>query len=156
MRFWLKWAIVTLPLAACLFLWARSFLHQEDLYREGYHNEFSLGSSRGALFVAFLRAADWNITGGHWSFHSSHDSEDLDDPYGYVRFNKFPGFGYFFGAGPAGGSETLIQLPMWAIALLLIIPPLWIYRRQRKHRKIGFPVEPVATSSTRSTQAQTD
>ena len=45
MRFWLRWAIVTLPVMVCFFLWARSYRFQEDIYREGYHNEFSLGAS---------------------------------------------------------------------------------------------------------------
>jgi hypothetical protein len=153
MRFWLRWAIVTLPVVMCLFLWARTYLVQEDFYRQGYHNELSLGASRGVLFVGFLRTGDWNITGGRWSYHRSDDSEDT---YGYVRSNKFLGFGYLSQAFPAGGSATLIELPMWSIALLLIVPPIWLYRRQRKRRGIGFPVEPAATNSKESTPAQTD
>src|SRR4051794_2370030 len=94
MRFWLRWAIVTLPVVVCLFLWARSYRFTEDIHREGYHNEFSLLPSRGVLFVFFLRTADWNITGGRWSYYRSDDSADFDDPYGYVRSNKFLGFGY--------------------------------------------------------------
>ncbi len=154
MRFWLRWAIVTLPVVVCLFLWARSYRFQEDIYREGYHNEFSLGASRGVLFVAFLRTGDWNITGGRWSYHRSDDSEDFDDPYGYVRSNQFLGFFYLSQPGPAGNWETFIQLPMWAIALLLTVPPIGLYRRQRKRSKTGFPIEPAATNSEESTPAQ--
>ena len=150
MRFWLRWAIVTLPVMLCLFLWARSYRFQEDIDREGYHNEFSLGASRGALFVYFLRASDWKMTGGRWTYHKSDDSEDFDDPYGYVRSNKFLGFFYLSQPGPAGNWETFIQLPMWAIALLLIVPPLWLYGRQRRRRTTGFPVGPLDSETTSS------
>ena len=149
MRFWLRWAVVTLPVVVCLFLWARSYLVQEDFYRQGFHNELSLGSSRGVFFVAFLRTGDWNITGGRWSYHTS---IDLEDTYGYVGSNKYLGFGYLSRPFPAGGSTTFIfiQLPMWAIALLLIVPPLWLYRRQRRRRTTGFPLAPLDSETTSS------
>src|SRR5947208_3033587 len=150
MRFWLKWAIVTLPVVLCFALWVRSYVVEEALIHEAHHHELLMGISRGSLFASFLRAPDWAKTiGGRWSYHRS-DHSVLDDA--HVDSNTFLGFGFVSQTGPAGDSATLIELPMWGVTLLWAIPPLWLYRRQRKRRKNGFPVEPVAAESTDTAQ----
>src|SRR2546425_10578534 len=138
MRFWLKWAMLALPLALCLLMWVRSYLVEEALNREGYHYELSLGISRGTVFASFLRAAGWKITAGQWSYHRS-DHSILDDT-AYLDSNTLLGFGYASQAGPGAASATLIELPIWFLSLLAGLPPLWLYRRHRKRRKTGFPI----------------
>jgi len=47
------------------------------------------------------------------------------------------------------GSTTIVTLPWWAATLLVGVAPFWLYRRQRKRHKPGFPMERVAASSTK-------
>jgi hypothetical protein len=46
-------------------------------------------------------------------------------------------------------SVIVIEVPDWFITILLAIPPLWLYLRQRKRSKVGFPVEPAAANPSK-------
>ncbi len=144
MRFWLKWAIVTLPVVICGFVWIRSHTVEESLFRLGYHNESSLGVSGNRLHVIFMRASDWNCSGGSWHYQKHYDSSI----WGPMLPDSVLGFGYQSEPGPGGASETIIELPMWAITLLSILPSVWLYRRHRKRNKIGFPIEPTPANDS--------
>jgi hypothetical protein len=140
MRFWLRWAIVTLPLAVCLILWGRSYVALEGFSHVSYHEELTIGASSGKLFSVFMRAPDWKISEGRWTYNQRDHAINEDFS---LTSSQFLGFGYGYQRGPGMVAATIIEVPMWAVALLVSLPPLWLYRRHRKRRKIGFPVEPV-------------
>src|SRR4051794_38088511 len=121
MRFWLRWAIVTLPLIVCSFLWIRSYAVEEVFNRDAYQSELTAGISQGRIFVAFLRARNWSLAAGHWSYqrydHSVRDASYFDP-------GSFLGFGFGSQPGPAGASATFGEFPMWAMMLLFLLPPL--------------------------------
>src|SRR5258708_356893 len=84
--------------------------------------------------------------------------QPLREAWAYKRFSPekdnialtphhFLGFGYAKNLGNPLPIQTIIIAPMWFASVLAAMPPLWLYRRQRKRRKIGFPVEPIATNS---------
>ena len=146
MRFWLRWAILTLPLAACLYLWGRSYLVDESVVREGNLNELVIVTQRGTVLIAFLRAKGWSLSGGHWT-HTRRDYPVVDpsesSESSEALSHHFLGFGYEWSAGPGGATASMIAVPMWGPSVLFLLPPLWLYRRRRKGGKTGFPIEPV-------------
>src|SRR5258706_4664834 len=100
MRFWLTWAIVTLPLGASLYLWGRSYFVEEALQREGHLNELVIGVSRGTLFCTFMRTTGWTLSGIRWSY-MRHDHAIGNDYDSYILPAHILGFGYGSQAGPA-------------------------------------------------------
>jgi len=140
MRFWLRWAIVTLPVVLWLYLWMQSYWTVYQVTRNGYHNEFSASIYRGECAFDVIRDDQWKLTGGTW-FHAQFAAPKLDDD--RLEQPGFLGFSYGGTQGPSPASlATLIEIPAWFVALLLGSLPLWLYRRQRKRRKTGFPIEP--------------
>jgi hypothetical protein len=152
MRFWLRWAIVTLPLVCCLSLCARSYWIEDILVREGSFNQFELLAYRGSFGVIFMRLDHWGLAGGIWA----HQATAAANVVGHVTEQRIFGFGYESTYGPTPWRATVIEVPAWFLTMLLAVPPFWLYRRQRKRRKTGFPVEPVAANSKESTPAQMD
>jgi len=146
MRFWLRWAIVTLPVVVCVVLWIQSYWTGHEVRREGYHNELYLSVHRGSFGLAIMRDDQWTIAGGRWS-RQNRSAGTVED---HLTQNRFLGFGYESIPGPTVSlSATVIEIPAWFITLLLAIPPLWLYLRQRKRSKVGFPVEPAAANPSK-------
>jgi hypothetical protein len=110
-----------------------------------------MGVSAGRLYFIFMRLSDWDLSRGRWFYQKHYDSSIWNTP---IVSNGFLGFGFQREAGPGEGSATIIEFPMWALALLSISPLIWLYLRHRKRRKIGFPVAAVAANSTESTPAR--
>jgi hypothetical protein len=133
----------------CLSAWARSYFVEEVLFRVGFHHELSFAVSRGSLFFNFLRLPDWNTATARWSFHKFDSSRPGNSNLVPLEPSTVLGFGYDTRIGPAVALVTMIEIPIWAVTIPAAIPPLWVYHRQRKRRKIGFPVEPVAANSTK-------
>ena len=145
MRFWLRWAIVTLPFGVFVFLWVRSYWVREDITYLKKSDYLHLRSNRGYL--------DFEIYGpvsgsDEWSFFE-------DDARGgpWIAQNLL-GFGFEHEKKRNDAlSATTVQMPWWAATLVAGFPPLWLYRRHRR-RRAGFPIGPDANSKE-STQAQT-
>jgi hypothetical protein len=144
MRFWLKWAIVTLPFVVCVFIWIGSYRYQAAWNHRTKTGVFSVAGNRGVVHLT----RSWVGV----NVKSEVVFEPLDESWGEPT-HRFLGFGFEWESWPSGSKW--VQVPMWFIALLTAIPSFWFYRRQRKRRKIGFPVAPVVTNSTESTPAQT-
>jgi len=140
MRFWLRWAIVTLPVLSCIVLWTRSFWFDEGLVHIADNIAIALNSCAGSARVEILTyPANWSNT--HGLRHVQQAREDT-----IWNMECWIGFGYEHHELPRG-SRRLIEVPWWVVTLLAAIHPLWLYRRQRKTRKIGFPVEPDSANS---------
>jgi hypothetical protein len=130
----------------CIFLWIQSYWTWQEVMRSGYHNELYLSLHRGSFGAAFLRDDEWKIAGALWTrpYLKAGDS----DP--HLTKNRLWGFGYERNPGVTPSLwATIVEVPAWFVTALLAIPPWWLYRRQRRHRRIGFPVE-VAANSTES------
>jgi len=144
-RFWLNWAILTLPLAVCTAMWIRSQWAEDLMQRTGYHNLFQIGSRYGSLEIIFMRHSDWDSKHGLWSYQCM----DLGDPADRLTQNRLLGFGLESSPGPVSSMKAIsIEVPIASLTLLALIPPIWTYRRRRKRRTTGFPLEPVKTEST--------
>jgi hypothetical protein len=139
MRFWLKWAILTLPFALCLILWIRSYWLEDAVRREGFHNTLQIISLDGSFSLYFLRDNQWNLRQGKWYSHELvvADFPDIRTEHPHL------GFGYQSFPGPVSSDlATVIDVPMWFVTVLTTFPPLWLYLRHRNRRNPGFPIEP--------------
>jgi hypothetical protein len=144
MRFWLRWAVATLPLAACLFLWIQSYWFDDTFQWDRPNRVTGFRFNDGVLVLAMSVSKpppgavstkqNWLHT--RKPATSAHDVRRRVLGFGWERVDFLPNFNFI-----------LVESPMWAPNLLCAIPPLWLYRRQRKRRKTGFPVEPVAANS---------
>jgi hypothetical protein len=67
---------------------------------------------------------------------------DHGEPFGGYRGTEWQ-LVQHFGSKSSDREGKALQVPMWFIAPFTTLPPLWFYLRQRKHRKIGFPVSPA-------------
>jgi len=130
----LIWVMLTLPLAACVVLWVSSYWHYAVVGDDRESRHFGIAVAAGCAQI-FSSSAP-GIAGGGWYFEHGQSYWD-----GEVKPHLFPGFRVYEMQYPL---ELVFQVPMWSVALLAALPPLWFFRRQRKHRKIGFPVSPAA------------
>jgi len=137
MRFWLRWAIVTLPVVVCIVLWIRSYSIEEGFNRTTHHSDLTVGVTSGKLFTVFLRADDWNFSESHWTYVRRDHAINEDSSY---PRSHFLGFGYQYDPSPGGIAATIAEVPIWFASLLAAIPPLWLYRRHRRRRRTGFPM----------------
>ena len=150
MRFWLRWAIVTLPVVMILVLWALSYQKGWDAKREGHHNIVIFFLDRGEFYISALWDSESNLSNGSWTLLNEDFATQLPG-------SSFLGFGYESILGPSLGNKALlIEFPIWIVTLVAVVPPVWLYRRQRKNRKTGFPIEPLTVNSKESILAQTD
>ncbi|HEV8292424.1 MAG TPA: hypothetical protein VGP94_10895 [Tepidisphaeraceae bacterium] len=150
MRFWLKWAIVALPVVGLILLWIDSYRLERGIQRESFNNEFNLISNRGLLCFGWLRDNRWRFANGIWSYWSRQPFLDR------ITQNQFLGFGYETATGPTLSSRAAtVLLPMWSLTVIAMLPPLGLVWRERKKKRSGFPVAPVDVSSKESTPAQT-
>ena len=141
MRFWLNWAIVTLPLAGCIAIWVRSHWAQDVFQRTAYHSVFQIGWRQGSVEIIFMRDSDWEARDGHWSYNSL----EVGQPWEPLTQPRFLGFGIESFPGPKPSLKaTIIEVPIAFLTLLAAIPPVWSYRNRRKRRKTGFPIEPAS------------
>jgi hypothetical protein len=69
--------------------------------------------------------------------------------------NRLLDFGFEHLKKAYGDSRTTAEMPWWAATLVAGIAPLWLYRRQRRRRRKGFPIEPVVANSKELTPVQT-
>jgi len=128
----LNWLIVTLPMAACIFLWLDSYWHYTFIRweRNWRHDEARVDTGI-AWFYSMpgreLRQEGWRF--GHGKAYARSWADDSVLGFGYESDDRH-GYGVY-------------QIPMWSLALLTAFPALWFYRRQRKYRKMGFPVSPA-------------
>ena len=130
----LTWVIVTLPLAACICLWVDSYWHYTDVRCLRKWRHFGMAVDRG-----LVRVSSWTgQSEEHWYFEheEGYGAEWSRDPRTVLGFGYIPEVRY-----------VSLQFPTWSVALVAALPSLWFYRRQRKHRKVGFPVSP-ATEKT--------
>jgi hypothetical protein len=145
MRFWLRRAIVTVPVIVCVSLWMRSYWIEDLLERGSYHCELVLTLHRGSLGFVLSRDQQWTLRGGRWGYQQFSAGKFRDD----FTQTRFLGFGYEKTPGPGAASGMILEVPAWFLTLLSAAPATWMYRRDRKRRKVGFPVEPSPTNSTR-------
>jgi hypothetical protein len=150
---WLKWAIVTLPLAACLFLWIQSYWFSDSFQWEGPNRVIVLRFNEGALVltISVSKPPQGSVSTNQSWWHTRKPATG-----GHDVKRRVLGFGLERADFLANFNFILAELPMWAPTLLCAIPLLWLYRRQRKRRKQGFAVEPIAANSKESAPAQTD
>jgi hypothetical protein len=153
MRFWLRWAIVTPPLAVCVFLWVQSYWFADTFQwdRPSRVLVFRFNDGTFDLAISVSKPPPGSVSSTQRWLHTRQSMIKGDDSvnrrvlgFGWRRMDFVPNF-----------SFIVAELPIWAPTLLCAFPPLWLYRRQRKRPKIGFPVEPVAANSKGSTPAQT-
>ncbi len=140
MRFWLIWAVVTLPVVVCVSFWIRSYWVADYSFWGAENVAVAAGSSCGHVVLGTLTNPSKKLA-SHWRYERRQAEK-------YTSWTQpcVLGFGFERKSLPIGNSTTM-QLPSWALTLLAGIGPLWLYRRQRKRRETGFPVEPVAASS---------
>jgi len=147
MRFWLRWAIVTLPVVACISLWIRSYRANEMLLREGHHNLLQVGSRIGSIEIVFMRDSEWKPGNGRWDCRSF----PIVSPTDRLTQHRFLGFGAESIPGPTPSDvATAIEAPIWFLTLLALVPPIWLYRRHRNRRTTGFPVGSLDSETTGS------
>jgi hypothetical protein len=130
----LTWVILTLPLATCVCLWVDSYWHHVDVTCLRDLRQVAVGVDTGFVFIA----SQLNIRSNQgWYFIQR-------EAYGRSWVNEDRSIlGFACESDPRHGYVAF-QVPMWSIALLTLLPPLWFFRRQRKYRKIGFPVSAAA------------
>ncbi len=137
MRRRLIWAILTLPLIASIFIWIATYWYQAELLSEsGRFADVGVGVNRGSLMFGVSGRDQWKFKGSQWKFEFGVSDETWGEP-----AHHFLGFGYESDSFLLHNA-TVLQAPMWFIALLTAIPPLLLYRRYRKRRNPGFPIEP--------------
>ena len=143
MRFWLRWAIVTLPVVVCLILWIASFWYQAALWGRVLETHRSIGISRGSMGLIL----SWRNKPAYEQrrFILQDKQQRWSEP-----IHHFLGFGY-----ESDSRITWLQAPMWFVALLAAIPPLMVYRRHRRSLKKGFPIQPMSANSKESAPVQT-
>ena len=134
MRFGFRWAIVTLPVV-CVGLWVQSYWFQDNLVRYGRSQNVNCRFDYGSLVIVVVRGQPLGIRWAHSRFPAEKNNIAL-------TAHHLLGFGYATNLGPPPLLQKIIVLPMWFVTFLNAVPPLLLYRRQRKRRKIGFPIEP--------------
>jgi hypothetical protein len=149
MRFWLRWAIVTLPVAICVTFWIRSFFVGDCIIQDRGAGSFTMMSDTGTVYVIARRERPWDQTATGWHWITSRPLNDPPPP------NQHFGFRFDFDSSQDGQFSNVIDIPYWFIACVTALPSVWLFRRHRKRRKIGFPVEPTTANSKESTPAQT-
>jgi hypothetical protein len=116
----------------CVSLWVRSYWFEEGFSYLKKNAHIGVGSNRGHFGFATHRPVTgpegwlWfsdKSVGGHWISNTV-----LGFGFEHRQNKNYP------------ESETTVELPWWAATLVAAVPSLWLYRRQRKRRKIGFPV----------------
>jgi hypothetical protein len=135
MRRVLTWVILALPLAACIFLWLDSYWHYNFIRWERHWRHVEVRVDKGIAWFYSMTGREMRQEG--WRFGHG-------KAYGRPWAPDFLGFGYESGyESDDRNGYAVYQVPIWSIALLTSFPPLWFFRRQRKHSKIGFPVSPT-------------
>jgi len=136
---------VTLPFAAFVFLWVQSYWFADTIQWDRPNGVIVFRFNDGALDLAisYSKPPPGSVSSKQNWLHTrrptvkgGHDVNRRVLGFGLERVDFLPSF-----------SFLLFELPIWAPSLLCAIPPLWLYRRQCKRRKTGFPVEPVAANS---------
>ena len=142
MRFWLRWAIVTLPVVALVLLWVQSYWYQANFMRYGRFLNFNCRFDYGSLMIVVVRGQPLREGWAYKRFPADKDSIAL-------TAHHFLGFGYARNLGNPLPIQTIVVMPMWFVTVLVAIPPLWLHR-QRKRRTTGFPVGPLDSETTSS------
>lgn len=89
----------------------------------------------GSLVFVVVRGQPLGIRWAHRRFPAEKNNIDL-------TAHHLIGFGYATNVGPPPLLQTIIVVPMWFVTVLAAGPLLLLYRRLRKRRKTGFPIEP--------------
>jgi hypothetical protein len=141
MRFWLRWAIVTLPLIGCLGLWVRSYWIEDIWDRYGRATDVWIALHRGSVGAWFSKHQPRGFSRTLWSYQKIAAGGMRD----HLTNRQIFGFGFESLLEPP--RTIAVEVPLWFLTSLSAIPVLWLYRRHRKRRRIGFPIEPVAANS---------